>query len=717
MKISLTVHGMHCASCSTILQKALMKVSGVTKAGVNYATEKATVEYEQPATVEQLIAAIKSKGYGASESAKKRDEAAIVLPKFIFAAILTVPIVLLSMVFMNLLPYQGLIILLLATPVQFYAGWQFYKGAWGALQSFTANMDTLVALGTSAAYFYSLFQFFTEGMGHYFEAAAVIITLILLGKYLEARTKGKTHDAISRLMQMGAKHATVLRNNEEVRIPIEEVKEGDFIVVKPGEKIPVDGTIIEGSTSIDESMITGESIPAEKKKGDDVVGSTVNKMGAFTFKATKVGTDTMLSRIIKLIEDAQSRQAPIQRLVDVISGVFVPIVIVIAISAFAIWYWFGMGLEFALIAAVSVLVLACPCALGLATPTAIMVGTGKGAERGILIKGGDTLEIAHKIDTIVFDKTGTITHGKPIVTNVIATSMSEEKLLQLAGSIEQASEHPLAEAIVQHAKQTKVTLSKVTGFTAMSGKGARAKLGKKTYFIGNMRLMDEATIKVPSNLQSQRTALEGEGKTVMLIAEGKNILGMIAVADTIKPEAPKAIRMLKRMGITSYMITGDNERTAHAIAKQVGIVNVFAEVLPEDKVNAVKHLQKKGKGNRKIAMVGDGINDAPALAQADVGIAMGSGTDVAMDAGDIVLMRGNLIGVVKALKLSRMTISKVRQNLFWAFFYNVMGIPIAAGVLYPWTGWLLNPMIAGGAMAMSSVSVVGNTLLMKYRKL
>jgi len=715
---------MHCASCSAILTRALQKVDGVTSAVVNYSTEKATVTFESSLTQENiLVEAVKKKGYGAEilggesfgrEEKLREQEIQKIKFKVIFSSILSVPALFISMVLMAL-PYREYVLWILSTPVQFYIGWPFYQGTWAALKNKSANMDSLIAIGTSAAYFYSLYVIFFVPEGHqYFEISAILITLVLLGKYLEALAKGKTSQAIAKLVKMGAKTATVIRKGKELKIPVEEVVVGDIVIVKPGEKIPVDGVLTEGYSAVDESLVTGESIPVEKKKGDAVIGSTINKQGTFRFRATKVGTETTLSRIVKLIEEAQSKKAPIQRFADQISAYFVPIVIAVAVLTFLIWYVvLNAALEFSLIAAVAVVVIACPCALGLATPTSIMVGTGKGALHGILIKGGDVLEAAHKIKYIVFDKTGTITKGKPEVTDVVpAQGVSEKELLTIAGSLEKSSEHPLAEAIVKYAQEKKVSFKKISGFQAVVGKGVRGKLGSQEYYLGNLKLMKEKNVSV-SSLVPKLESLEQEGKTVMILAEKKKILGLIAVADEIKEDSPEAIAVLKSMGIVPYMITGDNKRTAQAIAKKVGIEKFFAEVLPEDKAKQVKELQRKGK----VAMVGDGINDAPALAQADIGIAMGSGTDVAMETGNIVLMKNSLLDIPRAVKLSRMTMAKIKQNFFWALIYNVLGIPLAAGVLYPFTGWLLSPIIAGGAMALSSVSVVTNSLLLRRKSL
>ena len=721
-KTTLRITGMHCASCSGILTRALQKVDGVSSANVNYSTEKAVVEFDETKTDETvLINAVKSKGYGAEvyrdlgkESASKKKELKILKWQVIISVILATPALIISMFVMDF-PLKVYILWALSTPVQFYIGWPFYKGTWIALKNKSANMDSLIAIGTSAAYFYSLYVILFAVDGHqYFEISAVLITFVLLGKYLESRAKSRTSEAISKLLKIGAKTALVIRKGKEMNIPIEQVVAGDIIRVKPGEKIAVDGVIVEGHSAIDESMVTGESMPVEKKKGDSVIGSTINKQGAFTFKATKVGSETVLARIVKLIEDAQSKKAPIQRFADEVSAYFVPIVIGIAIFTFVMWYFaLAAELEFALIAAVAVVVIACPCALGLATPTAIMVGTGKGALHGILIKGGDALESAHKLKYVIFDKTGTITKGKPAVTEIIPLqNMSEQKVLEIAASIEKNSEHPLAEAIVAHGKEKKISWKKVTNFQAIVGRGVKAKVAGTEYYLGNMRLMKEKKMSL-TNHSSVIEKLEGEGKTVMILAEKKKVLGLIAVADEIKEDSPQAVAALKKMGIISYMITGDNERTAKAIASKAGIDKFFAEVLPEQKAEYVKKLQKKGK----VAMVGDGINDAPAIALADIGIAMGSGTDVAMETGNIVLMKNSLMDVPRAVRLSKLTMAKIKQNMFWALVYNILGIPIAAGILYPWTGWLLSPILAGGAMALSSVSVVTNSLLLKRKRL
>ena len=723
-KITLDITGMHCASCSTLINRGLDKKEGVISANVNLSTNKATVEYDETKlTVKDLIEVVRSKGYDAAialknpnydvEAKKRAKDLRNLKYDFYFGLIFTIPVFILGMFFMkNPIPYQSIFMWLLASPVQFIVAWPMYKSAWAALKGKSANMDTLIVMGTSAAYFYSVYAILS-GKGHvYFEASAVLITIVVFGRLLEANAKGKTNDAIKRLIGLTPKTANVIRNGQELKVKVDDVQLGDTIIVKPGEKIPVDGVILEGNSSVDESMVTGESMPVEKTKNDLVIGATINKHGSFRFKATKIGANTTLSQIIKLIEDAQGSKAPIQRFADNVSAYFVPVVLVIAIITFSFWIIASGDFQFSLIAAVSVLVIACPCALGLATPTAIMVGTGKGAKHGILIKGGEALETAHNLKYVILDKTGTITKGKPEVTDIIPLNgINESELLEIAASIEKDSEHPLAEAIVKKGKEEKISFQKVTDFKAIPGHGISASIGKEKYLFGNMKLMDNNNIIVTEKEKIE--FLETQGKTVMMISNGKKLIGAIGVADVIKPSSKNAIDLLHKLGIKVYMITGDNKRTAKAIASKVGVDNFFAEVLPKDKAGHVKNLQRYGK----VAMVGDGINDAPALAQADIGIAMGSGTDVAMETGDIVLMRDDLMDVAKAIKLSKQTMSKIKQNMFWALFYNVLGIPVAAGVLYPFTGMLLNPMIAGAAMAFSSVSVVSNSLLLNFKKL
>lgn len=612
----------------------------------------------------------------------------------------------------------ALVQILLTIPVVI-AGYKFYTVGFRSLFRGSPNMDSLIAVGTSSAIVYGLYAIYQIINGNveyakdlYFETAGVIITLILLGKYLESVSKGKTSEAIKKLVGMQPKTAIVIQDGEEITIAIEEVEEGDIVLVKPGEKIPVDGVVIEGHTSVDESMLTGESIPVEKKSGDKVVGASINKNGVIKFKATKVGKDTALSQIIKLVEEAQGSKAPIAKLADVIAGYFVPIVMGIALISGVAWYISGESLIFSLTIFISVLVVACPCALGLATPTAIMVGTGKGAENGVLIKSGVALESAHKIETIVFDKTGTITEGKPEVTDIITLdNYAQEELLQIAASAEKGSEHPLGEAIVRGAEEKNISLLNLDKFYAIPGHGIEVEIKSKQIYLGNEKLMRDKNIDI--SLKEESDKLAGEGKTPMYMAVDDKLEGIIAVADVVKESSKKAIDMLHDMGIEVAMITGDNKKTASAIAKQVGIDVVLAEVLPEDKSNEVKKLQGK---NKVVAMVGDGINDAPALAQADIGIAIGSGTDVAMESADIVLMKSDLVDVVTAIKLSKSTIRNIKQNLFWAFAYNTAGIPLAAGVFYALGGPKLNPMFAAGAMALSSVSVVTNALRLRKFK-
>lgn len=714
-RVRLDIEGMTCSACAARVEKALKKVEGIGEVNVNIATNKATIEYLSSETnIKEMQLAVENAGYKAKKEQKvdvdkqkeaREKEIKNLKTLFIISTILSLPLLsamFVDMAGMDTILSNGWFQFILATPVQFIVGWRFYKGAYHSLKGGGANMDVLVAMGTSAAYFYSIYMLLV-GMNHfYFESSAVIITLIILGKLMEAIAKGKTSEAMKKLMGLQAKTAKVIRNGEEKDIPVEEVEVGETIIVRPGEKIPVDGEIIEGKSTVDESMLTGESIPVEKVIGEEVIGSTINKHGTFKFKATKVGKDTALSQIIKLVEEAQGSKAPVQRLADKVSGIFVPIVVVIAILTFIIWYVVSGEINPAMVASVSVLVIACPCALGLATPTAIMVGTGKGAENGILIKGGEHLERAQKTDTIIFDKTGTITKGKPEVTDILTYDLDEKEVLRISASAEKSSEHPLAEAIVNDANSKEILLSDVSDFEAIPGHGIYSTLDKKEIYLGNRRLMDRENIDI-SKASSEIERLENEGKTAMILAIDKELKGIIAVADTIKESSKKAIEELKNMHIEVYMITGDNQRTANAIAKQVGIENVIAEVLPEDKAANVEKIQSQ---NKKVAMVGDGINDAPALAQADIGFAIGTGTDVAIEAADITLMRGDLMEIVTAIRLSKKTMKTIKQNLFWAFAYNTAGIPIAA------LG-LLNPMIAGGAMAFSSVSVLTNSLRLK----
>jgi len=730
-KLIIPISGMHCVSCAQKIESTLKKLDGVVNANVNFATEKATVEFDENVINENEINnAIEQLGYKVikeidheakefvdKEREKREKEIRNLKTLFILSSILSIPIFILSFPewFKIAFPYQNIILLILATPVQFLVGYRFYKGAFFALKAKTASMDTLIAVGTSAAYFYSVLVTLTPTFGNYvyFDTSAIIITFVILGRWLEAITKGKTSEAIKKLIGLQPKTAIVIRNGKEIEIPIKEVVVGDIVVVKPGQKIPVDGIVVEGFSSVDESMITGESIPVEKKKGDTVIGGTVNKHGSFKFKATKVGRDTVLSQIIKLVEEAQGSKAPIQRLADKVSGYFVPTVILIAILSFSLWYFaLGQSFIFSLSIFIAVLIIACPCALGLATPTAIMVGTGKAAENGILIKNAEALENIHKLTTIVFDKTGTLTKGKPSVTDILADKLDKKEILKYAAIAEKKSEHPLAEAIINKAKEEKLKIPDPEFFEAIPGHGILAKYDGKTILFGNRNLMKKYKIKV-EELEEKISTLENEGKTVMILALNKKIIGLIAVADSLKEFSKEAVQKLHEMGKEVIMITGDNKRTANAIAKQLGIDYVLAEVLPEEKEKEIEKLQKKGK---IVAMVGDGINDAPALAKADIGIAIGAGTDIALEAGQVVLIKNDLRDVVTAIDLSNYTIKKIKQNLFWAFFYNSVGIPIAAGLLHPFTGFLLNPMIAAIAMAFSSVSVVSNSLLMKRYK-
>jgi Cu+-exporting ATPase len=822
-RIDLPITGMTCAACANRIERTLNKTPGVRKAGVNYATARATVEYDPSTTgLRQLMDRVKDVGYDTAatahvefivdDSARPSGSAAPLehelgrLPgvveagfnlataevrveyvpgatdvrtiqraiegfgyrvretpggggsvtaedsqaaarsaeyddlrrKFWIAALLSAPVLVIAMSHGRIPWLAGRwtawLELALTTPVVFYAGAQFYRGAWAAFRHRAADMNTLIAVGTGAAYLYSVLATLLPGvfartgggamagmagMGAgttapvYFEAASVIIALILLGRMLEARAKGQTGDAIRRLIGLQAKTARVIRADQQMDIPVEEVVPGDSVLVRPGEKIPVDGLVTEGASAVDESMLTGESLPVEKTPGDEVFGATINKTGSFRFEATKVGKDTALQQIVKLVQDAQGSKAPIARLADVISGIFTPIVLCIAVATFVAWFLASppeLRFTMAFVNAIGVLVIACPCALGLATPTAVMVGTGKGAEQGILIKGGEALETAHKLTTIVLDKTGTITAGRPALTDVIvAPGFAENELLTLVASAEQVSEHPIAVAIVAGAEARGLRLASPERFQATAGHGIEATVGGRTILLGNARLMRDRGIDV-GELTSKVDALAADGKTPVFASVDGRAAGVVAVADQVRPESADAIRAMKALGLEVVMITGDNQRTADAVARQVGVDRVFAEVLPEDKARHVRELQEEKK---VVGMVGDGINDAPALAQADVGIAIGTGTDVAIEASDITLIRGDLRGVVTAIELSKATIRTVKQNLFWAFIYNVIGIPVAAGLLYPFTGWLMSPVIASAAMSFSSVSVVTNSLRLR----
>ncbi|HEV2914033.1 MAG TPA: heavy metal translocating P-type ATPase [Pyrinomonadaceae bacterium] len=826
-RIELPVTGMTCAACARRIERKLSKASGVRRAGVNFATARATVEYDPRGTdTSRLIETVKETGYGTTgaarasfivddsarpagssqqlekhlqaipgvisasfnlatmevrveylqgatdvetigravkefgyhvrelegsdadavdaEQAAREEEYRQLKRKFWFAVALSAPVLLIAMSHGRVpaLDFTGVnwLQLALTTPVVFYSGLQFYKGAWAAFRHRAADMNTLIAVGTGTAYLYSVAATIAPGFFAgvasdamtgmramvdretappvYFEAAGVIIALILLGRLLESRAKGRTSEAIRRLMSLQAKTARVVRGRSELDIPVEEVVPGDLVVVRPGEKIPVDGMIEDGASAVDESMLTGESMPVEKGVGAVVFGATINKTGSFKFRATRVGKETALQQIVRMVQDAQGSKAPIARLADIVSGIFTPVVICIAIATFVVWFIAAPETErftMALVNFVSVLIIACPCALGLATPTAIMVGTGKGAENGVLIKGGESLELAHRLDTVVLDKTGTITRGLPALTDVLSVNegggVSEAELLRLAASAERGSEHPLGEAIVRAAHERGLNpAQEVSGFNALAGHGIEAVVEGRRVLLGNMRLMDERGIS-RDGLEGRAEALAAEGKTPMYAAVDGRVAGLLAVADQIKPESKAAIEAMRRLGLEVVMMTGDNRRTAEAVAQQVGVTRVLSEVLPEGKALEIKRLQQEER--KVVGMVGDGINDAPALAQADVGIAIGTGTDVAIEASDITLIKGDLSGVVTAIALSRATMRTIRQNLFWAFIYNIVGIPVAAGLLYPLTGWLLSPIIASAAMSLSSVSVVTNSLRLR----
>ena len=735
---SMKIEGMTCSACVKAVERAVKKVDGIEDVSVNFATEKMNVSFDSSKlAVSDIKKAVEKAGYKAIEEEvsvdadKERKEAEVksLWKRFIISLIFSIPLLVVSMghmlgymlpEFLDPManPENFAVLQLVLSSVVLLFGIKFFEAGFIALWRRSPNMDSLIALGTSAAYLFGLFAIYQIFIGNvdyafelYFESAAVILTLITLGKYLESVTKGKTSEAIKKLMGLAPKTATIVRGGKELIIPIDEVVVGDVIVVKPGEKLPVDGEVVEGNTAIDESMLTGESIPVEKAPGSKVIGASINKSGYIKYKATRVGKDTALSQIIKLVEDAQGSKAPIAKMADIISGIFVPIVMALALGGGLAWYFLGgeSGI-FALTIFISVLVIACPCALGLATPTAIMVGTGKGAEHGVLIKSGAALETAHKIKTIVFDKTGTITEGKPKVTDIVTVNgISKEELLRLAATAEKGSEHPLGEAIVKEAEDKKLEFKKIDKFKAIPGHGIEVVIDGDTLLLGNRKLMVESNVDI-SGLEVTSEKLASEGKTPMYIAINNTISGIIAVADTVKPSSKNAIDALHRMGIEVAMITGDNKKTAEAIAKQVGIDVVLAEVLPQDKANEVKKLQAQGK---KVAMVGDGINDAPALAQADIGIAIGSGTDVAIESADVVLMRSDLMDVPTAIQLSKKTIQNIKQNLFWAFGYNILGIPVAMGILYIFGGPLLNPIIAAAAMSLSSVSVLLNAIRLK----
>ena len=748
------ITGMTCSACSSRVEKSVSKLSGMSEVSVNLLKNSMVVNYDDAAlNTNDIVNAVVKAGYGAipkSNEVKqtKANNAAVstaqleqqqMKRRLIISMIFTVPLFYVSMGHMFNWPLPGFLLgmdnsisfaftqFLLLLPVIF-VNFKYFKHGYKTLFSGAPNMDSLIALGSSAATIYGIYAIYKIGigLGHgdmdmvhqfsmdlYFESAGMILALITLGKYFEARAKGRTSEAIEKLMDLAPKMAVVERNGFEQQIPVEEVQTGDIVIVKAGEAIPVDGVIREGSASIDESALTGESVPADKKAGDSVIGATINKSGYFKMQVTKVGEETALAQIIKLVDDATSSKAPIAKLADKISGVFVPVVIAIALIAIIAWLLMGFGFEFALSVGISILVISCPCALGLATPTAIMVGTGKGAENGILIKSAESLETAHSIDTVVLDKTGTVTQGKPEVTDIMtAPGVSEEELLSMAASMEKLSEHPLGEAIVAKALKLNIALKSVTDFVQIPGQGIVGVMNKETCYAGNKKMLAEKGVKF-EGFDLKGNAFADQGKTPLYFVKNSKILGIIAVADVVKPTSRQAISELAQQGIDVIMLTGDNEKTAEAIRKQVGISRVISEVLPQDKEKEIRNLQGKGK---KVAMVGDGINDAPALVRADVGIAIGAGTDIAMESADIVLMKSDLLDVATAIRLSKAVIRNIRQNLFWAFFYNVIGIPVAAGVFYLSWGLKLNPMIGAAAMSLSSLCVVSNALRLKFFK-
>jgi len=758
-KVQLPIKGMHCASCAVTIEKSIKKLPGIRSASVNIATDLAAVEFEPAKTSEEQIKrAIHDTGYSVIEAKPsekvevpaghaehkqaeagahehvaqvREEEIREFRNKFVFGAFVSAIVLLgtFSKVFPGLreIPESliNFMLLIITAPVLFWSGWQFFVGTWYGLKRFSANMDTLIALGTFAAYAYSatvtlfpnLFEKGAVGGEVFFDVTAVVVTLIILGRYLEARAKRTAGKAIERLLGLAPKTARIIRDRKEIEIPLEEVQVGDVVIVRPGEKIPVDGTVIEGQSAVDQSPVTGESIPVAKAPCDVVIGATINKTGSFTFKAEKVGKDTVLSQIVKMVQEAQATKAPIQRLADIITGYFVPIVLLIAIASGVVWFFVGPepSLTFALVVAVTVLIIACPCALGLATPTAILVGTGRAAQIGILIRDAESLEIAHKARIIVLDKTGTLTLGKPKFLDVVPIGkISHDELMTLAASAEYGSEHPLAEAILDHGKEMKLKLWPAKEFAAVPGQGIVSRVDGKKVTIGTRKLLTDKKIRIPYEHEEHVEKLEEQGKTVVLVAVDQALVGMIAVADTLKSHAKEVIGKMKAMGLRTVMITGDNERTARAVGKTIEVDEVLAEVLPQIKAEKIKELQKEGK---IVAMVGDGINDAPALTQADIGIAVGTGTDVAIESGDIVLIRGELESIVDAIELSKKTMRIVKQNLFWAYIYNIVLIPVAAGALFPTFKILLTPILASAAMAISSLSVVLNSLRLRFVKI
>lgn len=743
---------MTCSACTAAVEKSVKKLEGISSVNVSLMTNSMTIAYDSDVPEEAVIEAVKKAGYGAQVHKKTGERGATVSAvnpieeelkemryRVKVSFIFLIPLMYIAMGDMVGLPIPSWLLgtenavsfafiqMLLSLPIV-YVNMKYYKVGFKALWLRAPNMDSLIAIGSSAAFLYGIYAIFRTGygLGHgnmeivhmyahdlYFESGATILALITFGKYLEAKSKGKTSEAISKLMDLAPKTALIVKNGEEVEVPIEEVVIGDVVVVKPGKSVPVDGTIVEGSSSLDQSALTGESIPVEKTIGDKVIAATINKTGYFRFKAEKVGDDTTLAKIIQLVEDANATKAPIAKLADKISGIFVPTVIGISIVTFVVWMLMGYDFEFALSLAITVLVISCPCALGLATPVAIMVGTGKGAQHGILVKSAEALETMHSINTVVLDKTGTITEGKPVVTDILTNGeMTEEELIHIAASIEKPSEHPLAEAVVEKAKEMGLSLMKVDNFNSVSGMGIAAFIDGKPYIAGNLALMNEESIEL-GQFQEESDRLASEGKTPLFFGDNKKVLGIIAVADVVKKNSKQAIELFKKMGIDVVMLTGDNKRTAEAIRRQLDIDKVIAEVLPQDKEREVRAIQEKGQ---KVAMIGDGINDAPALTRADVGVAIGAGTDIAIESADIVLIKNDLLDAVTAVQLSRSTIKNIKQNLFWAFFYNVLGIPLAAGVFYLSMGWKLSPMFAAAAMSLSSVFVVTNALRLKFFK-